>query len=145
MSHTQWCPGTCSGGGSNIVDLIFGYLDTRASGAPVISKAAWFGLPSAGSGRVYPLGHTTSFVESSFGSGRAIDFTLSLDLKKYCGPAGPMLVFPIGYAANGQWMLKSNPFFSATVVTPTLFSNKCNTLFESAAPPDSVSSGIGTP
>jgi len=39
-----------------------------------------------------------------------------------------MLVFPIGYAASGQWLLKSNPFFSATVLMPNSFSNSCYTL-----------------
>jgi len=128
QSHSSWCPGTCAGGGSNIVDLIFGYFDSRPSGTPVISKAEWFGLPFSGGGTVYPLGKTTTFIETPNGGGRAIDFTLSLDLTSYCGPSGPMLVFPIGYAASGQWLLKSNPFLSATVLMPNVFSNQCHHL-----------------
>lgn len=125
MSSTVWCPGVCAGGGTNPVDLTFRYIDSRTSGAPVFSKAAWFAIPFSGGGVVYPLGEAKTFTEAPHASGREITYPLSLDLKKYCGPAGSALIFAIGWSADGLWLIKINPFFSVVFLVPNPFSNRC--------------------
>ena len=123
ISSTNWCPGTCQSGGQNIVDLIFNFLDPRASGLPDLSKAEWFGIPSSGGGVVYPLGRATTLTSVVEGTGRRLSYNLQFDVKKYCGPPGPMQVFVIGY--NTAYYLKVNPFFSVNVQTPARYSNDC--------------------
>ena len=123
MSSNNWCPGTCAGGGQNIVDLIFNFLDPRASGTPDLSKAEWFGIPSSGGGVVYPLGRATTLTSAVEGTGRRLSYNLQFDAKTYCGPPGPMQVFVIGY--NTGYYLKVNPFFSVNVQTATRYSNDC--------------------
>jgi hypothetical protein len=123
MSSTNWCPGTCAGGGANIIDLIFNYLDPLASGPPSLSKAEWFGIPQNGGGVVYPLGRATTLTTAIEGTGRRLSYNLQFDATTYCGPPGPMQVFVIGY--NTGYYLKTNPFFSVNVQAPARYSNDC--------------------
>ena len=122
QSTSNWCPGTCAAGGTSTPTLEFSYRDTRSTGTPMISKAAWFAIAS---GIVYPLGHTTTFTEEPDAGGRRIRFPMTPDLLGYCGPSGTVAVFVIGYSADGLYLLKVNPFFSAVVRVPYPFSNRC--------------------
>lgn len=124
VGTNNWCPGTCSSGGSKTVSLTFNYFDDRPSGALTISKAAWFGIPS--NGQVYRLGEQFTPTIATEGLGRRIRYDLSLDLSDYCGPSGNMLVFPIGWAADRKSSLKGDAFTPVTVRTPTRFTNNCN-------------------
>lgn len=122
QSTSNWCPGTCAAGGTSTPNLEFSYRDTRSTGTPMISKAAWFAIAS---GIVYPLGHTTTFTEEPDAGGRRIRFPMTPDLLGYCGPSGTVAVFVIGYSADGLYLLKVNPFFSAVIRVPNPFSNRC--------------------
>ena len=123
MSSTNWCPGTCNGGGQNIIDLIFNYLDPLSAGPPTLTKAEWFGIPQAGGGNVYRLGAATTLTSVVEGTGRRLSYNLQFDAKTYCGPPGPMDVFVIGY--NTGFYLKTNPFFTVNVQAPVRYSNDC--------------------
>lgn len=125
VSTTDWCPGTCIGGGNSQPSLEFRYRDSRPTGDPMFMKAAWYGIPHSGGGIVYPLGTTYDWTETPDGGGRIITFDLAPKLKKYCGPSGPMSVFSIGWERTGDQWVKPDAFTIVTVRTPDPFSNIC--------------------
>jgi hypothetical protein len=125
VSKTTWgCSPSCATEGENFVDLIFNYLEGGQSGTPSLTKAEWYGIPENGGGRVYPLTRAMTLTEAVEGTGRRLSYNVQFDMRKYCGPPGPMQVFVIGY--NPGYYLKVNPFFSVNVQAQVRYSNLCN-------------------